>query len=160
MAETARRPFNGVAGGSNTTLDPKGRVIVPKDKRLHLGKDFVMNLGERGQVVCYPVPTWNTLMDTIEEADPLSLGATDYIREFVGSAEFDNNCDEQGRLVIPKDLRARAKITSEVRIIGRGPVVEIWSLEEFNSYQDAIEDFNSQRKLGILNARRRMVEGI
>ncbi|MBX3096850.1 MAG: hypothetical protein KF812_08310 [Fimbriimonadaceae bacterium] len=160
MAEKARRPFNGVAGGSNTTLDPKGRVIVPKDKRDHLGDDFVINLGERGQLVCFPVPVWNKLMDTIEESDPLSLGATDYIREFVGTAEFDNNCDPQGRLVIPKDLRARAKITSEVRIVGRGPVVEIWSLEEFNSYQDSIEDYNVQRKLGILNAKRRMAEGI
>ncbi|MGN0396859.1 MAG: division/cell wall cluster transcriptional repressor MraZ [Candidatus Fimimorpha sp.] len=59
---------------------------------------------------------------------------------FTGSIQCE--CDKQGRILIPPNLRAYASLEKEVIIAGVGQRIEIWdknAWEEYNAFDDIEE---------------------
>lgn len=160
MAAQARRPFNRTPVVHTTTLDPKGRVILPKPVREQLGPDFVMMIGDMHQIECFSVEDWNKRIDQLESAGEPESGALDLMRETFSTAHYENNCDPQGRVVIPRELRILAEINDEVRIRAFGNNVEIWSLACDAKRSLVVDGYLAERRAGLQSARRRMAEGI
>src|SRR5690606_21402858 len=73
----------------------------------------------------YPMERWEKLMLKINSLNPFIKKNNDFIRAFtagVKTVEVDTN----GRLLIPKDLVAFAKIDKEIVLSSSVGIIEIW----------------------------------
>ena len=62
------------------------------------------------------------------------------------------DCDKQGRILIPNNLRQHAKLEKDVYIIGVSTRVEIWDKSEWESYcgDDNISTESIAEKMSML----------
>ncbi|MDO8587978.1 MAG: cell division/cell wall cluster transcriptional repressor MraZ [Armatimonadota bacterium] len=127
-------------GFSENTLDPNGRVIIPRKMRMQLGEPFYM---ARGYEKCVRIFTEDTLHAIKAYADqlgtPLSvLFDPDALRVYrqVFSHVDETKTDGQGRVLIPPRLREYAEIKDNVVLVGTGNWIEIWNPENWKEYEE------------------------
>ena len=117
------------------TLDIKGRVIIPSRFREDLGDGFVMTKGLDNCLFLYPRNEWSILEEKLKTLPLTNRDARAFIRFFFSGA---TECiiDKQGRVLIPSNLREHSKLDKDVVVIGVSTRMEIWSKEEWDSYND------------------------
>ena len=117
------------------TLDNKGRIIIPSKFRTELGEEFVMTKGLDNCLFVYPKTEWSILEEKLKQLPLTNRDARAFVRFFFsGASECD--LDKQGRVLIPPNLREHSKLEKEVVIIGVSTRIEIWSKEEWDSYNN------------------------
>jgi len=131
-------------------LDDKNRLFVPAKLRSGLGEEFYATIGVNGGHRCLTVYTaeeWQRLTDNF---NALTLaqrsGATSLI--FMNATECTP--DKQFRFTLTQFLLDYAGIDREVMIVGRAGQVEIWDVEEFNSFE--AENMSPEKLLASLEA--------
>ncbi len=91
----------------------------------------------------YPMERWDKMMSKINALNPFVKKNNDFIRVFtagVKTVEVDTN----GRLLIPKDLVAFAKIDKEIVLSSSAGIIEIWDKDKYEATLNATaEDFGS-----------------
>ncbi|MDO5041130.1 MAG: division/cell wall cluster transcriptional repressor MraZ [Peptoniphilus sp.] len=122
-------------GEFNHSIDSKGRVIIPSKFREDLQGQFVMTKGLDHCLFVYPMEEWKKITDKIKELPMTSGPVRSFVRTFFSGAQ-DQILDKQGRVIIPQNLRDHANIDKDVVIIGLNTRVEIWAVEEWDSYQE------------------------
>lgn len=120
------------------SLDSKGRLIIPSKFREELGEKFVMTRGLDGCLFVYPMSEWSILEGKLKALPLTKADARAFVRFFFSGAT-ECETDKQGRIIIPANLRAYAKIEKEVVVIGVSNRVEIWSSELWNSFMESAE---------------------
>ncbi len=120
------------------TIDSKGRMALPARFRQDLEKGAVISKGMGSCLSIYTLDRWN------EKSDELAAGKTsmelrDFERRIYPSANIIE-MDGQGRLVIPANLRAYAKLDSEVTVAGVRDHIEIWDRATWQAYQQQLEE--------------------
>src|SRR5205085_10476163 len=120
------------------TIDSKGRMALPARFRQDLEKGAVISKGMGSCLSIYTLGRWN------EKSDELAAGKTsmelrDFERRIYPSANIIE-MDGQGRLVIPANLRAYAKLDSEVTVAGVRDHIEIWDRTTWQAYQQQLEE--------------------
>ena len=117
------------------TLDSKGRVIIPSRFREDLGDGFVMTKGLDNCLFLYPKDEWSILEEKLKTLPLTNRDARAFIRFFFSGA---TECiiDKQGRVLIPSNLREYAKLEKDLVVIGVSTRMEIWSKEEWESYNN------------------------
>jgi len=75
--------------------------------------------------------------------------ARNYLRVFLSGA-VDQEPDRQGRISIPANLRSYAGLERDLAVIGTGNRVEIWNLENWNSFLEEQEAAFSDRDEEII----------
>jgi MraZ protein len=120
------------------TIDSKGRMALPARFRQDLEKGAVISKGMGSCLSIYTLERWN------EKSDELAAGKTsmelrDFERRIYPSANIIE-MDGQGRLVIPANLRAYAKLDSEVTVAGVRDHIEIWDRTTWQAYQQQLEE--------------------
>ncbi len=135
------------------SLDPKNRLIMPAKFREQLGEKFVATKGLDNCLFIYSLEEWSKVEDKLKNLPMTSKDARAFVRFFfAGASECD--IDKQGRTLIPSNLKQYANIDKEVVIIGVSTRIELWSLDEWNkfnndadiSYEDVAEKMS---QLGI-----------
>lgn len=116
-------------------LDLKGRVIIPSKFREDLGEEFVMTKGLDNCLFVYPMNEWEKIETKLKELPMTNRVVRSFVRTFFSGAT-SQILDKQGRVVIPQNLREHANIDKDVMIIGLSSRIEIWSSENWNSYND------------------------
>ena len=117
------------------TLDSKGRVIIPSRFRESLGDGFVMTKGLDNCLFLYPRSEWSILEEKLKALPLTNRDARAFIRFFFsGAAEC--TIDKQGRVLIPSNLREHSRLEKDVVVIGVSTRMEIWSKEEWDSYNN------------------------
>ena len=119
-------------GNIEAKTDAKGRVFFPAAFRKILQRSGESSLVLRRDVfqaclTLYPESVWNDQMDGLR----LRLNRWDarqqqIFRQYVSDVEIVT-LDANGRLLIPKRYLKMAEIEQEVRFIGLGDTIEIWS---------------------------------
>jgi MraZ protein len=120
-------------------IDRKGRVSVPADFRAQLGR------GGSNKVVLYPavhfmavegagVSYIDEVNRQIEALPPFSQERDDLIDVLLPSIQ-ELTIDSEGRVVLPENLIAYAKLSDTATFIGRGQNFQIWSPEGFAERQ-------------------------
>lgn len=117
------------------TLDTKGRVIIPSRFREDLGDEFVMTKGLDNCLFLYPRKEWSILEEKLKTLPLTNRDARAFIRFFFSGAT-ECTLDKQGRVLIPFNLREHSKLQKDVVVIGVSTRMEIWSKEEWKSYND------------------------
>ncbi|MCR3956200.1 MAG: division/cell wall cluster transcriptional repressor MraZ [Gudongella sp.] len=117
------------------TIDGKGRLIIPSKFRDPLGDEFVMTKGLDNCLFVYPKDEWKIVEDKLKSLPMTNKDARAFVRFFFSGA---TECilDKQGRVLIPGNLRDHSKLMKDTVVIGVSTRLEIWSKEEWDSYND------------------------
>lgn len=119
-------------GNIEAKVDAKGRVFFPAAFRKVLGASGCESLVMRKDVfqqclVIYPEAVWNDEMDALRRRlNRWNREHQQIYRQFVSDVEV-LTLDGSGRLLIPRRYLKMASIDQDVRFIGMGDTVEIWS---------------------------------
>lgn len=112
-------------------VDSKGRVAIPAAFRAELAADdtgtpVIATMEEC--LALFPAKGWTTFVAHLEAFDPVDQRRSDLMLfHFGGSSPVEP--DGQGRILIPPDLRERARLGREVSIVGLNDRIEIWDNE-------------------------------
>lgn len=115
------------------SVDDKSRLIVPAKFREGLGEHFVATKGLDTCLFVYPMDEWKSIETKLKELPFTRADARAFVRFFFSGAT-ECELDKQGRILIPDNLRAYAKIDRECMVIGVSSRVEIWARAEWEAY--------------------------
>ncbi|MGI6363630.1 MAG: division/cell wall cluster transcriptional repressor MraZ [Bacillota bacterium] len=123
------------------SIDEKGRIIMPARFREQLGTTFIITRGLDGCLFVYPLAEWEKLSEEVQSLPLAKKDARAFTRMlFSGAVEAE--CDKQGRVSIPANLREYAGIQRDVVSIGVSSRIEIWSAETWSEVNaDAASKF-------------------
>lgn len=138
-------------GEHHYQMDPKGRISLPADYREELRTGVYITLGMDGCLWAFPDEEWERQRTDIESWPLSAPGNRGYARVFFGNAERVD-LDSQGRLVVPRRLRDKARLEKDVVVMGVGSRLEIWPREALAREQ---EDVESRYRTGDLSPERR-----
>lgn len=125
-------------GEHHYQMDPKGRISLPAKFRESFEEGVYLTLGQDGCLFAFPREEWDRRRGEVEAlaiSDPRNRA---YARMFFGNAERAD-LDAQGRLVLPRKLRERARLRREVAVVGVSDRLEIWAKEAWEQYAEAHE---------------------
>ena len=120
------------------SLDKKSRIIMPSSFRDDLGDTFVITFGLDKCLFVYPMEEWKKLANNLQGL-PLGKKDTRAFKRTLASRALISHFDQQGRVVISKNLRDYAQINKNVMIIGVFERIEIWDLDKWNQYAEETE---------------------
>ena len=126
-------------GQYDHSIDEKGRLIIPSKYRKSLGKEFIITFGLDTCLFVYPLSEWETISEKIKSF-PLGKKDARAFSRILFSRALNCSMDNQGRINIAKYLKEYAHIRKEIKIIGVGDRIEIWSNELWQKYSVGIED--------------------
>ncbi|MBQ7873831.1 MAG: division/cell wall cluster transcriptional repressor MraZ [Oscillospiraceae bacterium] len=131
------------------SFDEKGRVNFPAKLREELGEQFVITKGLDGCLSAYSMTEWER-MSAIVAGLPQAKARD--LKRFMFSAATVVNPDKQGRVLVSPTLRAFAKITKDIAVIGASDHVELWDKEiwiERNAAMDSDDIAKAMDELGF-----------
>ena len=120
-------------GTYDHSLDPKGRVILPRKFRDELGQDMVFTKGIERCLYLFPLAEFAAFAGKLRSLPLTERPSRDFVRVFVAGASQES-ADTQGRVVIPQALREYASLTKDVVVVGQLSRIEIWDREQWASY--------------------------
>jgi len=135
-------------GNIEAKVDAKGRAFLPAvfrklllaegEERLVLRKDVF-----QACLVLYPESVWNEQMDALRQRlNRWNKQHQQVFRQFVSEVEI-LALDGNGRFLIPKRYQRMAEIEQDVKFVGMGDTIEIWSNKKVDEQQMAPEDFGA-----------------
>jgi MraZ protein len=138
-------------GASALTLDGKGRLAVPSRHRDVLAStaagQLTLTKHPQGCLMVFPRPAWEAFRDRVAA---LPMSASGWKRVFLGNAS-DVEIDSASRVLVAPELRAAAKLTRDVMLLGMGSHFELWDAAEYAAHEaqvmqsempDALRDFS------------------
>lgn len=124
-------------GEYDCKLDAKGRLMMPSGLKKQLQdvvrEGFVINrdLFEKC-LVLYPMKEWKRVSAEIGTLNRFVRKNVLFIRRFNnGATQVD--VDSNGRILIPSSLSAYAEMKKELKVIGNGDRIELWSKENYEA---------------------------
>lgn len=126
-------------GTFSPSLASTGQVALPSKLRNSLGSDrAILTTGFDKCLNGFSIEDWNKISQ-LELTKPLSEADGRKVRHqmFAGAIEVD--LDDQGRFVIPENLRNFAGIKDELVFVGAGDHFEIWDKDEWLSYSSTFK---------------------
>ncbi|MBI2802574.1 MAG: division/cell wall cluster transcriptional repressor MraZ [Gammaproteobacteria bacterium] len=128
-------------GFCTVSIDVKGRIGVPARYRELLAADasptLVVTVNPWDRCLwLYPLSQWETIdakLLALPDGDQASRRAKQIIR---GQA-IDCECDRQGRILIPPELRRFAAIEQRAALLGQGNKLELWDATTWTRQRDS-----------------------
>ena len=127
-------------------LDAKNRIRMPAKLKAGLGEKYLITKGGNHCLYVFPESEMEKLGKKLAKISPFDMAAQKPLRLLLSScceAEEDN----QGRVMIPQNLRSFANLTKDIVVIGSGTHAEIWSAEAWDAYNNE-DDFDNV--IGVL----------
>lgn len=116
-------------------IDNKGRLQIPIALR-QIDRDkiygsFMLLKGSSGCLALVPVDEFHK---TAREFTPelSAKGIVDFARRLYPNS-FELQLDNQGRVLLPKNLREHAGLEDDVLIIGLGSWIELWNEDRYEA---------------------------
>ena len=126
-------------------IDAKGRIIVPAKFRDGLGESFVITKGLDHCLCAYPMKEWEIFEEKLKLLPSKAIKIVRFFTSGAADCEFDN----QGRIMIPPNLREYAKLEKEIVSIGVVNKIEIWNRPNWIKYNDE-DNFVDNELSGIM----------
>ena len=127
-------------GCSNISLDSKGRLAIPSRYRDYIrgqaGNAMVLTLNPLERSLwLYLFPEWE-----VTETKLANLSDFDRthrrIKQMMHGYATDCQLDNQGRILVPKELREYAKLDQASVMLGQSNKFEIWDAAIWSEQQD------------------------
>ncbi len=141
-------------GNIEAKMDAKGRAFLPavfrkmllSDGNGTVNADHSLRLVLRKDVfqpclVLYPESVWNEQMDALRQRlNRWNKQHQQVFRQFVSEVEVVT-LDGNGRFLVPKRYLRMADIEQDVKFVGMGDTIEIWSCQQAEANQMGPEEF-------------------
>ena len=135
-------------GNIEAKMDAKGRAFLPAifrralqaggEERLVLRKDVFQPC-----LVLYPESVWNEQMDLMRSRlNRWNRQQQQVYRQFVSEVEL-LTLDGNGRFLVPKRYQRMAEIEQDIKFVGMGDTIEIWSSRKAEEQQMTPDDFGA-----------------
>ncbi len=133
--------LNYLIGTYECKVDVKGRVLIPSAFKKQLAsvikKGFVLKRAVfQSCLELYPISQWEDLISRVNSLNRFKKKNNDFIRRFTAGVKFIE-LDNNGRLLIPKDLIEFSNIKRDIVLSSSVNIIEIWDKQ---SYESAIVD--------------------
>ena len=122
-----------LVGSSTRTVDPKGRIILPREFRRDFEGGLMVTKGLDNCLYLLPMKEWDKLVEKIEAMPSGSESTRRFSRIFFANASHLVP-DGQGRILIPTRLREMASLNKEVVVVGLANKAEVWDPAEWEKY--------------------------
>ena len=127
-------------GATKVNLDAKGRMAIPTRYRERLSArcdgEIVVTVDKDHCLLIYPMPDWEELERKLVRLPSMNKVARNIVRIMVGYAtevDMDNN----GRILVSRELREFAGLDKSAMLIGQGNKFELWDEESWIEKRDA-----------------------
>lgn len=126
-------------GINSIVLDAKGRIKLPARYRQLLPTDKALEVvvtidTESPCLLLYPLQEWELIEEKLQALPSFNPAARRIQRLLIGHAT-DLELDTNGRILLPALLRDYAHIEKEMRVVGQGRKIELWSAREWDEYR-------------------------
>jgi MraZ protein len=118
-------------------LDAKGRLVLPSRIKAQLppeSDELVIRKGFEPCLILYPMVEFKKVFSKISGLNEFNEEYRKLQRSFLSgvvTVELDNN----GRLLIPKNMLAYAQVDKDVVLVGTGSKVELWNPRTYEKNQ-------------------------
>ena len=118
-------------------LDSKGRLSLPSDFREQLGEQaddyFVMRPGLHGTYLeLYTMTEWTRQEEIFKKLNHFDKETQEFVRAYIDGSRR-TKLDASGRILIPKDLLDRSKLSKDVVINSMFSNMEIWDKDLYDA---------------------------
>ncbi len=116
-------------GSYNHSLDNKGRLVIPQTFREKLGAQFCIAPSfDFNSIAVYPTDRWEERNRSYERLGSLNPALNRYLEQFYALSFDGQSCDNQGRLLLPVNIRQKIlQEDRDVEITGANDHVRIVS---------------------------------
>lgn len=118
------------------TIDEKGRLSIPSKFRETLsvrGENELILTDFDSCLTAYPREEWRELEEKMKKLSMIQKDVRNFLRLFYSSAT-EAPLDSQGRILIPPQMRERAKLDREVVLLGLLNKIEIWDKKSWQEF--------------------------
>ena len=133
-------------GEYDCKLDQKGRFLLPAALRKQLPVEeqthFVLSRGIDTCLVLRPLKIWEKKLEEVFSKSEFIDDHRDFGRAFTKGAT-PIELDSHSRVLIPKRLKAYAKLEKEIILIAQYDKVEIWDTQAYDAWQEGLEALSS-----------------
>jgi len=134
-----------IVGTYECKVDAKGRLMIPSGlkKQLPATEDgFVLKRSVFEKCLeLWPMAEWQIMMEKINQLNRFDKKNDLFVRKFMAGVKLVD-IDDNGRLLIAKDLTAFAGIQKEIVLSSKINIIEIWDKELYeNLLSDEDIDF-------------------
>lgn len=118
-------------GLNNINLDDKGRIAIPAKCRemfavcCHNNQLIITIDTEERCLLMYPLTYWQDIEQKLEKLPSFNYAARRIQRLLIGHAT-EVLLDNQGRVLLPQELREYAGLKKKLVLVGQGKKFEIW----------------------------------
>jgi MraZ protein len=123
-------------GEYSHTLDSKNRLTLPSRLREEMGDRAVLVKSIDNCVSVYNTEAWAAYTAKL---DALPGTEARVLKRFIYSSAFEAELDSQGRILIPANLCQYAGLEKNIKVIGAGDHVELWSESLWDENQQTID---------------------
>ena len=137
-------------GFNQISVDGKGRMLVPKTYSTQLRKegDGKLVISSSVNQDCLTIFT-NTRWEHVQNLMKLNRdNANIDVLRIVFGHRIEVEMDNAGRILIPRSLRASARIDGEVYLIGMGTKFELWNPDIYNKYVRKVRSGKTTQQSG------------
>ena len=124
-------------GHSNTTIDEKGRIIIPAKFRKHILPEsngmLSVTLGRDNCVWLFPSYEWTKVLETVQSTNPYTNDEVLMRRQMLFQAD-ELSIDSQHRVLIPQELLKITGIKKDILLIGQIERIEVWNPAAYDKY--------------------------
>lgn len=127
-------------GFSKISIDSKGRLALPSRYRelisVNTDNELVITLNPLDiSLWLYSLTQWEIIEDKLADLsdfDKQSRRTKQMMRGYATDCSLDN----QGRFLVPKELRSYANLSKQAVILGQGNKFEIWDEKKWEEQRD------------------------
>ncbi len=120
------------------SLQAKGRLAIPTAYRQQLGEKPILARGIEQCLYLLPFDIWSRLLQGLGN-NPLSGRESRNLRRLLAHSAVAIEFDDQGRVLVPENLRTWANLEKKVVIAGSVDWVEIWDLTTYHHHLESLE---------------------
>lgn len=121
-----------MTGEYQHSLDAKGRLFIPSRLRDELGDVFYVTVSMDKCLSAYNAESWKTFSDKVNAMPYVKQRKMRPLFAYAAKCEMDN----QGRILIPQNLRDFAGLSKNVTVVGCNNHAEFWDSDSWSGVHD------------------------
>ena len=131
----------GLSGQYNSTLDEKGRILLPAKLRDQLNNcSLVLTRGIDKCLWLFPDEQWDKVSKILLDNSSLFKAKSQMIQRRLLAPATELVVDKNGRVKIPSSLQRSSSLVRDCIFIGLDDHIEIWDEELYVQFEEHCED--------------------
>jgi MraZ protein len=142
-------------GTFDSTLDEKGRVVIPSSLRDRYQGELVITQGRESCVWIMTKTAYKYFREKLkEQAETMTYDEKmAFLYLHIGSAKTAEVDPKSGRIQIPPTLRTYANLSKECYVLSIDGHLEVWNVDSFRQFMNEMQTKakRAMKKLGDIN---------